>query len=192
MFNKKIDASLGKSSMIRAMFETGAKLKAEYGEENVFDFSLGNPDIEPPIQVQESIKKYVNSQIPGLHHYMNNAGYQDVRAKVAEHLQKKSGVPLTHDNILMVCGAAAGMNVALKALLNPGEEVIVLSPFFVEYLSYIDNAGGKPVIVKTRKDTFQIDVEALESSITPKTKGLIMNSPNNPTVVVYCSESLVR
>jgi aspartate aminotransferase len=192
MFNQKIVASLGKSSMIRAMFEAGAKLKAEYGEENVFDFSLGNPDIEPPIQVQESIKKYVNSQIPGLHHYMNNAGYQDVRAKVAEHLQKKSGVPLTHDNILMVCGAAAGMNVALKALLNPGEEVIVLSPFFVEYLSYIDNAGGKPVIVKTRKDTFQIDVEALESSITPKTKGLIMNSPNNPTGVVYCRESLER
>jgi len=192
MFNQKIVASLGKSSMIRAMFEAGARLKAEYGEENVFDFSLGNPEIEPPVQVQETIRKYVNSQTPGLHYYMNNAGYQDVRAKVAEYLQKKSGVPLTHDNILMVCGAAAGMNVTLKALLNPGEEVIVLSPFFVEYLSYIDNADGKPVIVKTDKDTFQIDVEAVKNSITPKTKGIILNSPNNPTGVVYSRESLER
>jgi len=192
MFNQKIVASLGKSSMIRAMFEAGARLKAQYGEENVFDFSLGNPEIEPPVQVQESIKKYVNSNTPGLHYYMNNAGFQDVRAKVAEYLQKKSGVPLTHDNILMVCGAAAGMNVALKALLNPGEEVIVLSPFFVEYLSYIDNADGKPVIVKTEKDTFQIDVEAVKSSITPRTKGIILNSPNNPTGVVYSRESLER
>jgi len=192
MFNQKIVASLGKSSMIRAMFEAGARLKAEYGEENVFDFSLGNPEIEPPVQVQETIRKYVNSQTPGLHYYMNNAGYQDVRAKVAEYLQKKSGVPLTHDNILMVCGAAAGMNVTLKALLNPGEEVIVLSPFFVEYLSYIDNADGKPVIVKTEKDTFQIDVEAVKNSITPKTKGIILNSPNNPTGVVYSRESLER
>jgi len=174
------------------MFEAGARLKAQYGEENVFDFSLGNPEIEPPVQVQESIKKYVNSNTPGLHYYMNNAGFQDVRAKVAEYLQKKSGVPLTHDNILMVCGAAAGMNVALKALLNPGEEVIVLSPFFVEYLSYIDNADGKPVIVKTEKDTFQIDVEAVKSSITPRTKGIILNSPNNPTGVVYSRESLER
>ena len=192
MFNQKIVASLGKSSMIRAMFEAGARLKAQYGEENVFDFSLGNPEIEPPVQVQESIKKYVNSNTPGLHYYMNNAGFQDVRAKVAEYLQKKSGVPLTHDNILMVCGAAAGMNVALRALLNPGEEVIVLSPFFVEYLSYIDNADGKPVIVKTEKDTFQIDVEAVKSSITPRTKGIILNSPNNPTGVVYSRESLER
>lgn len=192
MFNQKIVESLGKSSMIRAMFEAGAKLKAQYGDENVFDFSLGNPDIEPPAQVQESIRKYANSETPGLHHYMNNAGYQDVRAKVAEHLEKKSGIPLTHQNILMVCGAAAGMNVALKALLNPGEEVIVLSPFFVEYLSYIENADGKPVIVKTEKDTFQIDVEAVKDSITPKTKAIILNSPNNPTGVIYSKESLER
>lgn len=192
MFNQKIVASLSKSSMIRAMFEAGARLKAEYGEENVFDYSLGNPELDPPVQVQESIRKYVNSQTPGLHYYMNNAGYQDVRAKVAAYLQNKSGVPLTHDHILMVCGAAAGMNVTLKALLNPGEEVIVLSPFFVEYLSYIDNADGKPVIVKTEKDTFQIDVEAVRSSINPKTKAIILNSPNNPTGVVYSRESLER
>ncbi|HOL85667.1 MAG TPA: pyridoxal phosphate-dependent aminotransferase [Thermoclostridium caenicola] len=190
MFNQKIVASLAKSSMIRAMFEAGAKLKAQYGEENVFDFSLGNPEIEPPVPVQESLKKYVNSATPGLHYYMSNAGFEDVREKVAAHLQKKSGVPLTKDHILMVCGAAAGMNIALKALLNPGEEVIVLAPFFVEYLSYIENADGKPVIVKTAKDTFQIDVEAIKNSITPKTKAIILNSPNNPTGVVYSRESL--
>ena len=190
MFNEKIVASFGKSSMIRAMFETGAKLKAKYGEENVFDFSLGNPETEPPEPVQESIKKYVNGNYPGLHHYMSNAGHEDVREKVAQHIQKKSGVPMTKDNILMVCGAAAGLNIALKALLNPGEEVIVLAPYFVEYLSYIDNAGGKPVIVNTEKSTFQIDVEAVKKSITPRTKAVILNSPNNPTGVVYSRKSL--
>jgi len=113
-----------------------------------------------------------------------------VRAKVASYLEGKSGVPLNQDNILMVCGAAAGLNIALKALLNPGEEVIIFSPYFVEYLSYVENAGGKPVIVKTMKDTFQIDVEALENSITTKTKAIIINSPNNPTGVVYSKDSL--
>jgi aspartate aminotransferase len=190
MFSKKIVEGLGKSSMIRAMFEEGTRLIAKYGEENVFDFSIGNPDIEPPQSVLDSIKKYVNSEEKGLHRYMSNAGYEDVRARVAAYLEKKSGVPLDSSNILMVCGAAAGLNIALKALLNPGEEVIVLSPFFVEYLSYIDNAGGKPVIVKTVKDTFQIDFEALENSITSRTKAIILNSPNNPTGVVYSKESL--
>lgn len=190
MFSKKIVDGLGKSSMIRAMFEEGTRLKAKYGEENVFDFSIGNPDIEPPQEVLESMKKYVNSDEKGLHRYMSNAGYEDVRAKVASYLEKKSGIPLTQDNVLMVCGAAAGLNIVLKALLNPGEEVIVLSPFFVEYLSYINNAEGKPVIVKTTKDAFQIDFEALENSITSKTKAIILNSPNNPTGVVYSKESL--
>lgn len=190
MFSKKITESLGKSSMIRAMFEEGARLKAKCGEENVFDFSLGNPDIEPPKEVLDSIRHYANSEEPGLHRYMSNAGYDDVRAKVAAHLQKKSGIAMTKDNILMVCGAAAGLNIVLKALLNPGEEVIVLSPFFVEYLSYIDNAGGNPVIVKTIRDKFQIDFDTLENAITPKTKAIILNSPNNPTGVVYSRESL--
>ena len=190
MFSKKIVDSLGKSSMIRAMFEEGSKLKAKYGEENVYDFSIGNPDIEPPQEVLDSLRRYVNSEEKGLHRYMSNAGYEEVRAKVAEYLEKKSGVSLTHDNILMVCGAAAGLNIVFKALLNPGDEVIVLSPFFVEYLSYIDNAEGKPVVVKTTKDTFQIDFEALENSITAKTKAIIMNSPNNPTGVIYGKESL--
>ncbi|HHY63508.1 MAG TPA: aminotransferase class I/II-fold pyridoxal phosphate-dependent enzyme, partial [Clostridiaceae bacterium] len=181
MFNEKLTESLGKSSMIRAMFEEGARLKKIYGEENVYDYSLGNPEVEPPAGVIESLKKYVNSDEPGLHKYMNNAGYPDVRRKVAAYLQKKSGVALDENNIIMVCGAAAGLNVALRAVLNPGEEVMVLAPFFVEYGTYIEQSGGKPVIVNTVKDSFQIDIEAVERAITKKTKALIINSPNNPT-----------
>lgn len=190
MFNKKILEGLGKSSMIRAMFEEGERLKKIHGSDKVYDFSIGNPEIEPPAPVVDSLKKYINGDYPGLHQYMSNAGYADVRAKVASYLEGKSGVPLNQDNILMVCGAAAGLNIALKALLNPGEEVIIFSPYFVEYLSYVENAGGKPIIVKTMKDTFQIDVEALENSITAKTKAIIINSPNNPTGVVYSKDSL--
>ncbi len=190
MFNQKIIDSLGKSSMIRAMFEEGERLRKRYGAENVFDFSLGNPDVEPPAEVTASLRQYAFSDEPGLHKYMSNAGFADVRTKVAQYLQKKSDVPLTADHIVMVCGAAAGLNIALKALLNPGEEVIVLSPFFVEYLSYIENAGGAAVIVKTVKDSFQIDVEAVEKAITTRTKAIILNSPNNPTGVIYSRQSL--
>ena len=190
MFNEKIVQSLSRSSMIRAMFEEGDRLKKIYGEENVFDFSLGNPEVEPPKEVADTLKKYVNSDEPGLHKYMNNAGYQDVREKVAAYMKKRSGVEITSGNIIMVCGAAAGLNVALKALLNPGEEVIVLAPYFVEYLSYIDNASGKPVIVNTRKDTFDIDPSAVENAITKNTKAIILNSPNNPTGVIYSRENL--
>lgn len=190
MFNEKLAESLGKSSMIRAMFEEGARLKKIYGEENVYDFSLGNPEVEPPAGVIESLKKYVNSDEPGLHKYMNNAGYPDVRRKVADYLGKRSGIALDESNIIMICGAAAGLNVALRAILNPGEEVIVLAPFFVEYGTYIEQSGGKPVIVNTVKDSFQIDVEVVEKAITYKTKALIINSPNNPTGVIYSRESL--
>jgi len=192
MFNEKIVASLSKSSMIRAMFEEGARLKKLYGEENVYDFSLGNPEIEPPKEVLDSLKGYVNSNEPNLHKYMNNAGFPDVREKVAKYMTKKTGVELTQNNIIMVCGAAAGLNVVLKSLLNPGEEVIVLAPFFVEYLSYIDNAGGTPVIVNTAKDTFLIDEVAVEKAITDKTKAIILNSPNNPTGVIYSRENLEK
>lgn len=190
MFNQKIVDSLAKSSMIRAMFEEGEKLKKVYGADKVFDFSIGNPDVEPPSEVLESMKNYVESMQPGLHRYMSNAGFADVRERVAKHLENKSGVALTAENVVMVCGAAAGLNIALKALLNPGEEVIVLSPFFVEYLSYIENAGGTPVIVKTIKDNFQIDLLEIEKAITNKTKAIIINSPNNPTGVIYSRKSL--
>lgn len=190
MFSKKVVESLGKSSMIRAMFEEGERLKKIHGPDNVFDFSIGNPDIEPPEAVLASMKHYLESGEPGLHRYMSNAGFPDVREKVAKYLEGKSNVSLSAQNILMVCGAAAGLNITLKALLNPGDEVIVLSPYFVEYLSYIDNAGGKPVIVNTLKESFQLDVEALEQNITVRTKAIILNSPNNPTGVIYKKQAL--
>ncbi len=192
MFNEKLVEGLGKSSMIRAMFEEGARLKKIYGEDKVYDFSLGNPELEPPVEVIDTLKKYVNSGEQGLHKYMNNAGFPDVRQKVAAYLQEKSGVSLDENNIIMVCGAAAGLNIALTAILNPGEEVIVLAPFFVEYGTYIEQASGKTVIVNTIKDSFQIDVDAIEKAITDKTKAIIINSPNNPTGVVYNRESLER
>jgi aspartate aminotransferase len=189
MFNQKIVEGLAKSSMIRAMFEEGERLKKIHGADNVFDFSIGNPELEPPESVLNSIRYYSN-EVEGIHRYMSNAGFEDVRQKVAQYIQKQSGVPMTQEHIVMVCGAAAGLNITLKALLNPGEEVIVLSPFFVEYLSYIGNAQGVPVIVKTQKDTFQIDVEEVQKAITTKTKAILINSPNNPTGVVYSRKSL--
>jgi aspartate aminotransferase len=176
--------------MIRAMFEEGARLKKIYGDDKVYDFSLGNPEVEPPVQVLETLKNYVNRGEQGLHKYMNNAGFPDVRQKVAAYVQKNSGVQMNENNIVMVCGAAAGLNVTLKAILNPGEEVIVLAPFFVEYGTYIEHANGKTVVVNTKKDSFQIDVKAVEDAITEKTKAIIINSPNNPTGVIYSRESL--
>ena len=154
MFNNKLVESLSKSSMIRAMFEEGARLKKIYGDDKVYDFSLGNPEVEPPVQVLETLKNYVNRGEQGLHKYMNNAGFPDVRQKVAAYVQKNSGVQMNENNIVMVCGAAAGLNVTLKAILNPGEEVIVLAPFFVEYGTYIEHANGKTVVVNTKKDSF--------------------------------------
>lgn len=191
MFSEKIVANLSNSSWIRAMFEEGEKLRKIHGAENVFDFSLGNPDPEPPIKVKDSLKHLVLDNAPRLHGYMPNAGYPDVRAKVASHLQKTTGVDLAGQNVVMTCGAGGALNVILKTLLNPGEEVIVLAPFFVEYLTYIDNHQGIGVPVSTQKDSFQPDLDAIESAITAKTKAIMINSPNNPTGVVY-SESILK
>jgi aspartate aminotransferase len=192
MFNQKIVESLSKSSMIRAMFEEGDRLRKKYGNDKVYDFSLGNPEVEPPEKVTHTLKKLVSKNHEGIHKYMNNAGYLDVREKVAAYLKKKSGIDLDSGNIVMVCGAAAGLNIVLKAILNPGEEVIVLAPFFVEYLSYIENANGVPVIVKTLQDSFKIDVDAVEKAVTSKTKAIILNSPNNPTGVIYRRSALEK
>lgn len=191
MFSKKVVDSLSKSSWIRAMFEEGEKLRKIYGPDNVYDFSIGNPDMEPPQAVRDSIKKLALSDKPGQHRYMSNAGYQESREKVAEYINRENGVSLTAGNIVMTCGAAGGLNVVLKALLNPGEEVIVLSPYFVEYLFYIGNHGGVPVVVPTDSDTFQPDLKAIEENINNRTKAIIINSPNNPTGVIY-SETILK
>jgi aspartate aminotransferase len=190
MLSQNIYNKIAKSSWIRAMFEEGEKLRKIYGADKVFDFSLGNPDYEPPAEVKASLKKYANSDEPGLHRYMSNAGYPDVRAKIAEKVSAESGLSLTQNHVIMTSGAAGGLNVVLKTILNPDDEVIVLAPFFVEYLFYIENHGGRPVIVQTDPRSFEPSIQALEKSITPKCKAIILNSPNNPTGVIYSEETL--
>lgn len=190
MFSKKVVDSLAGSSMIRAMFEEGNRLRKQFGADNVFDFSIGNPEIEPPEPVLASLRSLVLSDARGTHRYMPNAGLDEVRAKVAAWLSRKSGVPLDAGHIVMVCGAAAGLNIALKALLNPDEEVVILSPYFVEYLAYIGNAGGKPVVAKLKQDSFSLDIGAIEAVLTPNTKAIILNSPNNPTGVILQRDGL--
>lgn len=192
MVSKKILDNLTKSSWTRAMFEAGAKLRQEFGDANVYDFSLGNPDIEPPQVVKEALKKAINSDIPKMHGYMSNAGYPEVRAALAANLRKTVGVPLEAKHIVMECGAGGALNVVLKTLLDPDEEVIVLAPYFSEYLFYTDNHGGKPVIVNTDPKTFQPDPQRIYEAITPRTKGIIINTPNNPSGVVYSRQTLEK
>ncbi len=190
MISKKMEQNLANSSFIRAMFEEGEKLRKQFGADNVYDFSLGNPDNPPQPKVKETLKNLVLEDKPNMHAYMSNAGYPNVREKVATYIKKESGVSLGSENIIMTCGAAAALNVTFKALLDPDDEVIVLAPYFVEYLFYIDNHGGKPVIVSTKKDTFEPDPEELEKHLTKRTKAIILNTPNNPTGVVYSEQVL--
>jgi aspartate aminotransferase len=180
------------SSIIRAMFEEGKKLSGIYGEENVFDYSLGNPNVEPPESIKNEINKILNETAPKLiHGYMNNSGYEDVRSKVAQFLNKKHNIDINCTNIVMTCGAAGGLNILLKTLLNPEDEVIVFAPFFGEYTNYVNNFDGKLVIVSTNIDTFEPDMQELKDKINSKTKAIIINSPNNPTGVVY-SEKVIQ
>ncbi|MHB8063704.1 MAG: pyridoxal phosphate-dependent aminotransferase [Ruminiclostridium sp.] len=190
MISKKISNNLANSSMIRAMFEEGEKLRKIYGADKVFDFSLGNPDPEPPAEVKAALVELAHSDELRMHSYMNNAGYPEVRETIAQKINKETGLKLSFNNVLMTVGAGGALNVVLKTLLNPGEEVIVFAPFFVEYTSYIDNHGGKIVIIDTDHKTFLPDPELLKTSITPNTKAIIINTPNNPTGVVYGEDTL--
>lgn len=185
MISNKISTRLANSSMIRAMFEEGAKLKKIYGDDKVFDFSLGNPDPEPPAEVKAALRELAGSEEKALHHYMNNAGYPQVREIIAQKINRETGLRLSSGNVIMTVGAGGALNVVLKTLLNPDEEVIIFAPYFVEYSSYIDNHGGKTVIVNTDFNTFLPDPEALKAKITPNTKAVLINTPNNPTGVVY-------
>lgn len=187
---EKIASFIESASWIRKMFEEGARLKGEIGEENVFDFTLGNPTIEPPAALLRRLKELAEAPEPGMHRYMNNAGYDDTRAAVAARLANDSGKLVTKDEIIMTCGAGGALNVVLKTILNPGEEVIILTPFFVEYKFYIDNHGGTSVAVSTDLETFQLDLEAIRTAINSNTRAIIINSPNNPTGVIYPQETL--
>lgn len=189
MISREIEKNLGNASFIRAMFEEGNKLKAAYGEENVFDFSIGNPEVEPPREVYESLLEIAGDKTPGTHRYMPNAGYSFVREAIAGRLSREYNKTVPADNICMVCGAAAGLNVVLKSILNPGEEVIIFAPYFAEYKFYIGNGGGVPVVVET-DDGFDIDIAQFKKAVTPMTKAVLINSPNNPTGVIYSSERL--
>jgi aspartate aminotransferase len=192
VFSKKIIGNLERSSWIRAMFEEGTRLAAIHGADKVYDFSLGNPFDEPPREVMAAMQKYVSGEIKGVHRYMSNAGFPEVRAKIARALQQESGVELTAEHVVMTVGAAGGLNVVLKSLLNPGEEVLIFAPYFMEYNFYVDNHGGKVVLVPPDTSTFEPDLQALEKLITQKTKAMIINTPNNPTGVVYSEETLKK
>lgn len=178
-----------RASWIRKMFEQGALLKSQFGAENVCDFSLGNPDLMPPHEFQQVVAEISSQEGPGVHSYMPNSGYPFVRDAVAATVAREQGAAVTGGDILMTCGAAGALNVILKALLNPGDEVIMLAPYFVEYNFYIDNQGGVGKVVSTTDD-FDLDLEAIEQALSPRTKALIINSPNNPTGQIYAAEKL--
>jgi len=187
--SQKMLAFAERSSWIRKMFEEGARLKAQYGADQVCDFSLGNPDLPPPAQYQEAVRRITAAEIPGSHGYMANNGYPFVREAVAKQIGAEQGLAVGQDDILMTVGAAGAINVTMKALLDPGDEVIILAPFFVEYNFYVDNHGGVTKIVNTAQD-FSLDLAAIEAAITPKTKAIIINSPNNPTGQIYSAAEL--
>ncbi len=178
-----------KSSWIRKMFEEGIKLKKLYGENKVFDLSLGNPDLVPPIQVKESLEEIVKNYDPSYHRYMPNAGFPFVREIMAKKVSKDQEINVTSEEIIMTCGAAGALNVIFKTLLNPGEEIIFPSPFFVEYFFYIENHQGIPKPIPTRED-FSLDLENIEKAITSQTKIILINSPNNPTGQIYSENEI--
>lgn len=188
--SNKIEGFINQSSWIRKMFEDGLMMKAQYGEDRVFDFTLGNPNLEPPPEFHRLLREIASMPIPGKHAYMPNAGYPETRKSVAEHVSKEHGVELSADEIVMTCGAGGAINVILKALLDPGDEVVVPAPFFVEYRFYADNHGGVLRPVRTRED-FSLDMQEMDKAVTDKTKVVMINSPNNPTGKVY-DEATIR
>ena len=186
---KKIESFMAQSSWIRRMFEDGLRLKKEYGEENVFDFSLGNPNLNPPEKFRKLLREVAAEEREGIHGYMPNAGYPETREAIASFLSAAQGVELGAQHIIMACGAGGALNVVLKTLLDPGDEVIIPIPFFVEYRFYVDNYNGISRLVPTKED-FSLDLSAIESAITDKTKAVLVNSPHNPTGKVYNKESI--
>ena len=192
MISEKMIRMTENGSAIRAMFEEGARMAAKFGRENVYDFSLGNPNIPAPEKVRQEIVRIAAETDPmELHGYMANAGYPEVRARVAASLNRRFGTAFSEDNIIMTVGAAGGLNVLLKTLLNPGDEVLVFAPYFLEYGNYVSNFDGVlKAIPANIEGNFQPDAEALRAAVTAKTKALILNNPNNPTGVIYTAETV--
>ena len=191
MISETIKNQIKKSSVIRQMFEEGARLAKQYGKENVFDFSLGNPNVPAPDSVNESVKKILDTEESvKIHGYMNNAGFPEVRKKIADSLNRRFRTGFDETNICMSTGAAGGMNAILKAILNPGDEVIVFAPYFGEYANYVANFGGTLVTVPPAPPEFRPDPEVFGEYFTEKTKAVIINNPNNPTGAVYSEEDI--
>ena len=185
----KIKDYMERASWIRKMFEQGLELKSKLGADKVFDFSFGNPNLEPPEKVRKAILEVISDERPGKHAYMPNAGLRDTREAIANFLSKEQGMKVSWEQIIMTCGAGGGLNVVLKTILDPGDEVLILSPYFVEYLFYIDNHNGIGKIISTNED-FTLNIKAIEAGITPRTKAIILNSPNNPSGRIYDKTSL--
>ena len=187
--SNKIRGFMEKGSWIRKMFEEGIALKQQYGDENVFDLSLGNPVMNPPERFYEELKKISESPIDGMHRYMPNAGLTETRTAVAKGLSNETGLSFTANEIVMTCGAGGALNVIMKTLLDPGEEFVIFAPFFVEYNFYADNHGGSCKVVPP-DENFLPDMEVFRSSINSKTRGVLINSPNNPSGIIYGDETL--
>ena len=173
----------------RKMFEAAIQMKKTYGAENVYDFSLGNPDVEPPPEVEKKLLELVAHPAPGMHRYMPNPGYEDVREQIADYLKGRTELPFTSHHVFMTVGCAGGLNIVLKSMLNRGDEVIIPNPFFWEFKNYVENFGGVAKFVETKPD-FQLDIKKIKAALSDKTKAILINSPNNPTGAVYDEESL--
>jgi aspartate aminotransferase len=189
--SKKVKIALNGASWVRRMFEEGEELKRLYGEENIFDFSLGNPNLEPPASLKKALKALADCPVPGMHRYMPNCGYSDTRCAIAEFLSEESGLPFEEKHVVMTVGADGGLNVVLKAILDEGDQVIVPSPYFMEFKFYIGNCGGEIRLVETNGD-FSLNLSEIEKAIGSKTKAILINSPNNPTGVVYDQASFEK
>jgi len=187
--SEKVRGFISQSSWIRKMFEEGDRLKKQFGAEKVFDFSIGNPSVEPPIEFKRALRQVTAEEVSGAHGYMPNAGYLKTRQVVAQALSRDQGVTLSADHIIMTCGAAGALNVICKVLLEPGDELLVPTPCFVEYRIYADNANGVAKFVMTNDD-FSLDLAALRDAVTERTKIVLINSPNNPTGKVYNEASI--
>ena len=192
MISDKMKDLVKNNSVIREMFEEGKKLQKLYGKENVFDFSLGNPSVPAPKKVKEAIIKILENEDPCfLHGYMSNSGFEDVREKIAESINRKFGTNFSAKNLIMTVGAASGLNIVLKSIINPGDEVINFAPYFSEYNNYIKNYDGIVTVVSANLETFEPNLEEFKNKINSKTKAVIINTPNNPTGVIY-SEELIK
>ena len=178
-----------KSSMIRKMFEEGMRMKKEFGADRVYDFSLGNPDVPPPAQFSQVLQAVAADERPGVHGYMPNPGFMETREAVAARLSREQGLSLSAADVVMTCGAAGALNVIFKALLDPGDEVLVPAPYFVEYGFYVGNHGGVLKTVVTDAQ-FNLDLQAIEAALNAKTKAVLLNSPNNPTGQIYPASTL--